>query len=321
MRNKIRLLLSVFALLITLCSCRHSGNGRVSNDVELDSFDLRVALTPTMDCVPFLYAYDQGVYHKKNLKIKFYVLNSLLDCETALDKGNADIVVSDLVKAVKMQQTDKKRIVVIMSTEARWTLLASREVRMKKFSQLKDRTVAVERYAVTDLLSDYYARQGKLNPNEIYRPQINDVNLRAQMLNEKQVETAILPEPQATMARMYGNRIIGDKRAYDGYGLGCMVGYAAGLRNKYKRLYIQCLLDGYNWAVSEMNREGNSYRDSVLLKHNMVGDARVLKLVKWTKFREAHLSQASDLKKAVNFLGSRGIKVNVLPIISEKWAK
>lgn len=321
MRNTIHLLLSIFTLLVTLSSCRHSGTGSIPGDVEPDSFNLRVALTPTMDYVPFLYAYDQGFYHKKNLEIKFYVLNSLLDCETALHNGNADIVASDLVKAVKIQQTDKRRIAVIMSTEARWALLASREVRMKKFSQLKDRTVAVERFAVTDFLSDYYARQGNLNPNEIYRPQINDVNLRAQMLNEKQVETAILPEPQATIARMYGNRIIGDKQVYDGSGLGCMVGYAVGLRNKNKHLYIQRLLEGYNWAIGEMNRKGNSYRDSVLLKYNMVGDARVLKLVKWTKFRRAHLPQSSDLKKAVNFLNSRGIKVNVLPIINEKWAK
>lgn len=323
MKNKIRLLLGVFILSVVLGSCQHSGSNTktLSNGAKLDSFDLRVALVPTIDCVPFLYAYDQGFYRKKNLNVKFYVLNSLLDCETALVHENADVASGDLVKAVKMQQNEKRRIVVVMATESRWALLASREVRMKKFSQLKDRTVAVARFTVTDFLSDFYARKGNLQPNEVYRPQINDVHLRAQMLNEKQVETAILPEPQATTARVNGNRLIGGEHEYNGEGMGCIMGYAGGLQSKGKRTHVQTLLEGYDWGVTEMGRKGNSYRDSVLLKYNMVKDVRVLKQVKWPEYHKASLSQSADLQKAVDFLKSRGISVNILPIINKKWSK
>lgn len=322
MGKRFCLSIGIFVLFVFVCSCSNTGSKQSFSDKEeADSFSLRVALTPTIDCVPFLYAYDRGFYHDKDLSVKFYVLNSLLDCETAMRNKNADIVSGDLIKAVKNQQSDKQRITVVMATEACWKLLASREVRMKKLSQLKDRTMAVARFTVTDYLSDVYAKRGNLNPNEIYRPQINDVALRAQMLNEKQIETAVLPEPQATIACVYGNKVASRETEKDGYGLGCLMGYDNVLWSEKKRGHVQTLLAGYDWAAAELNRKGISYRDSILLKYNMVKDVKVLKRIKWPTYRKSILADPADLNKAIVFLKSRGISVNVLPIINRKWSK
>ena len=90
---------------------------------------------------------------------------------------------------------------------------------------------------------------------------------------------------------------------------------------KRKRGHVQTLLAGYDWAAAELNRKDISYRDSILLKYNMVKDIKVLKRIKWPTYRKSILADPADLNKAIVFLKSRGISVNVLPIINRKWSK
>lgn len=308
-------------IVMALSGCRPEARPKQdSPDTDKDIVALQVALVPTLDCLPFLYAADKGYFRNRGINVKWNVQNSLLDCETALSRQTADVVVSDLVKAVKMQQSSKRRITVLMATEARWALLSSREVRVRKLSQLKDRTVAVARFTATDLLSDLYAQSGGMNPNAIYRPQINNINLRAQMLNEKQVEAAILPEPQATMSQTDGNRRLGTGE-YDGYGLGCLVAYADRLQSAGRQNAVKELIAGYDWAVSQLNGRRDTYRDSVALHYGMVTNVDRLKRIKWPRYGKAASVKAADVNRAVQFLRQRGIKVDVLPITKGKWVK
>ena len=68
--------------------------------------------------------------------------------------------------------------------------------------------VGVARYSASDFYSEKELSKAGLKYDDIFRPQVNDIPLRAAMLNETQIEAAVLPEPYATVARVHGHKVL-----------------------------------------------------------------------------------------------------------------
>lgn len=300
---------SVFFLLLLLfivSSCKHEAPQHASQKQEKpDSNALRIAVLPTSDCFPFFYAADKGIYDSLHLDVQLVSYGSQLDCDTALAGGSIDGSVTDLIRARMMDYHRRPHLSVVMATEGRWMLVASREVRMKKLSQLRDRTIAVSRFSVTDFLSDTYCVKGGLAEDAAYRPQINNISLRMKMLNEKQVETAVLPEPQAALAVTFGNRIIKGTSS-EAMTMGCLAVRTSVLTEKKKQEQLALFIKGYNLAVKRLNAHKREQLDTLFVQHGYVFDIKQAKAIQLPTFRSAFLPQTADMARAKAFLTKRG---------------
>ena len=96
-----------------LFSCNDSKDDSV---VEYDSTALHVALVPTMDNLPLYYAKETGIYDSLGLNIELLTYSSAMDCDTAFTNGEADGVVSDIVKA-NLWRSRGDSVKVVMRTE------------------------------------------------------------------------------------------------------------------------------------------------------------------------------------------------------------
>ena len=195
-----------FALCILLfTSCHSSPTLSPEEEARRDSAALHVALMPVADCFPFYLAQRCGIYERLGLDLRILTLQAQLDTDTALLRRRAELVYSDLARAIMIQLADTFDIRAVASAPAELQLITARRGRVRDLNQLKERMVAVARHSITDYWSDRLMDSARMEQTSIFRPQINDVRIRTDMLCNGTMDAAFLPEPYALEARLRGN--------------------------------------------------------------------------------------------------------------------
>ena len=301
-------LLSAACAFVLLVACSGGGSpqtqtGAATDSLAADTAVLRLGLMPTLDCLPFYYARRAGIFDSLGLDVELLTFTAQMDLDTALAGGSADGIYSDLVRSVLMAHRAQAQPTIVMATDGAWNVVVTASLRLRNASQLDERMIAVARHSASDLVSDHVAKAGGLRPDRIYRPQINNVNLRAAMLTNAQVDAAVLPEPQATQARTRGHKQI-YSTADEKLNLGCFTFNRQRLNSPRKVAQMYSLIKAYNLAVVRINRGGKSVCDSVLLRDFGLNiyEADTLRL---PRFAPAHAPAASDMETAIRFLVSR----------------
>lgn len=300
-------LVAALSVVFSLFACAGSGGegdgppSRRAQDADSASV-LRIGLMPTLDCLPFYYAASSGIFDSLGVEVDLQTFMAQMDLDTALSGGHLDGIYSDLVRSALLQSKDTFPVVV-MGCDGAWKVVTSQSLRLRNPSQLEERMVAVARHSATDFMADRVAQAGGLPADMIYRPQINHVGLRTEMLDNAQVEAAVLPEPQATQAAVAGHRIIYSSED-ENVRLGCVTFDRAALSRGRKAEMLGRLFAGYDVAVGVLNRRGKSACDS-LLRIGYGLSARVVDSLRLPRYEAAHLPAAADVRAAVEFLRGR----------------
>ena len=195
----------LFVSSLLLVSCHTAPGPSPEELARRDSAALHVALMPVAECLPFYIAQRAGIYERLGLDLRIQTLQAQLDTDTALLRRRAELVYSDLVRAMMMQQDDTFDLRAVAAVDAPLQLVTARRGRVRKLGQLKERMVAVSRHSMTDYWSDRLTDTASMAQTDIFRPQINDVRIRTDMLCNGTMDAAFLPEPYATEARLRGN--------------------------------------------------------------------------------------------------------------------
>ena len=247
----------LFLLLAGLCGAcgSHTETADPAETARQDSLALKVALMPTLDCLPFYYADRCGIFKDLGLDVRLHTFNAQMDCDTAFARGHVDFSYTDLIRAALLQ-SQGTGLYVIMQTDSYHELLTARSKRVRNAKQLKEKMVAIARHSVTDLLLDTVVAQSGLDPSTVYHPQINDIVLRYDMLRNATLDAAFLPEPYATQARMDGDLGIYDSRRQH-IRLMAFMATSQAAQDKRKKEQLQRLFRGYDKAVEQINRKEN----------------------------------------------------------------
>ena len=206
LQNGMRKLIYIFVWLLAvgLCaSCNKTDKQVVSDDS--DSTALKLALLPTVDCMPFYYADSVGLFDSLGVKVKLITFEAAMDADTAFAKGHTDGIVSDLVKACIWQENgDSVRIA--MTGQLRLWLITALNARLLKTLSIKEKIIGITRNSAVDYVADQLLASVKLQSLDLNKPQINNLKLRTLMVDQNQYDGAILPEPFASEAVARGGR-------------------------------------------------------------------------------------------------------------------
>ena len=250
-------LLCIFlALSLVLVACRHEQKQQPitpQEQAQKDSLALKVALLPTADCFPFYYAKERGFYDSLQLNVIFSTYQAQIDCDTAFANHRVDISHTDLIRAALLQSKGTG-LYVIMQTDGEHRLITAKSKRIRNTKQLKERMIAITRHSVTDYMSDVVIDSANLGSYDIYRPQINDIALRMDMLCNNLIDGAFLPEPYATAACRKGHRSLFSSRNTRKQ-LSCMAISYEAMKDENRNKQTEKLIQGYNLAVEELNKK------------------------------------------------------------------
>ena len=268
------LLLFVTILLIAGCGQSYEETKRLTRAQRLklwreDSAALKVAVMPTLDCLPIYIAKDHQMFDTA-VDIRLKRFTAQMDCDTALMRGRVEGSISDLVRTERMIQQGIP-LKYIAATNAYWLLISNRQLRMSNLKHLDDRMLAMTRYSVTDLLGDLAVDSAKLKPERVFRIQINDVNIRLKMLENNEMDALLMTEPQATQALLQKHKVLLDTRQLD-MQMGVLAFREKGMDDQNRRRQMEVFLKGYNEACDSLNHYGVRRYQDVIRKYYPISE-------------------------------------------------
>ena len=304
---KILPLVLLALLLLAACGQSYEETKRINRAQRMkalrdDSAALKVAVMPTLDCLPIFLAEDHGLFDTA-VDIRLKQFNAQMDIDTALMNHRVEVAVSDLVRVERLKkQGDSLRY--LTSTNAYWQLVTNRGTRILELKNLDDKMLAMTRYSVTDLLGDLAVDSGKLKSERVFRIQINDVNVRLKMLENNEMDALILTEPQAAVARMLKHKVLIDTRKLD-MEMGVIVVQRKGMDGETRAKQLRAFTRGYNRACDSINQYGIANYVSLIEKYCHVKPEAVKEISKDLKFHRMALPREKDVERAKAWLSKK----------------
>ena len=271
--------LALAMLTALLFACNGKGNApqKQSERQTTNDSTLRIAVMPTLDCLPLYVADATGLFGEEHINVRLMKYTAQMDCDTAILRGRVQGVFTDLVRAQRLQQKGAN-LHEVGATNLHWQLISNRNARIKDVRQLGDKMVGMTRFSATDFLTADLIDRSKPK-NEVFRIQVNNVFIRLKMLVGYEIDAAFMPEPQATVARMGKNNVLADTKTKD-IRLGVAVFSMAAKDQKKVRQALPAFVKAYDRACDSLNIRGIQHYADLLKAHFQLNDAAVKALPK-----------------------------------------
>ena len=299
---------AIISLSVTLWLASSCSEQKAAETVTIDpdSVVVNVAVMPTLDCLPIMLASEHGMFQRAGVQVALADFNAQMDVDTALTGGSVQMAVSDLVRAERLKREGLK-LDYFTATDARWQLLTNHSARIKQLHQLYDKMMAMTRYSATDMLGDLAVDSAKVDAERVFRIQINDLNVRLQMLQMGIMDAMLLPEPQATAARNMNAYVLLDASEKFDLKLGAVVVREGALTAHQKEAFTKA----YNEACDSINANGlQAYR--TILAQRMGASRHTLdSLPQLPPFEHVAAPRERDVQRAAEWLTKKKEKANV----------
>ncbi len=263
-RHKLYLL---FLLLLAACGGNDTApaEGRETDTTAVaDTADITLVLMPTIDCLPYYKAAREGLFGRQGVKVRLLTAMSQWDCDTAIIGRTRAVGLMDSLRLAYRQRTGARLEVVDTTIAQGWAAVACGQLRLKKPDQLKLRTIGTARHTAADHCIATLLKMNGTQTQDALLPQVNDIAVRAKMLDGDQLNAALLPEPYVSAARAKGHDVLwtAPAKAYAGR----LVAAKAVTDRKGFREDWQKVQKAAAEAARRLNREGIAAARTTLLE-------------------------------------------------------
>lgn len=290
--------------VLTLVSCGKSdkelqAERQAQKVAEREAYQkaYKIAVMPTMDCLPAYLLKDSLLYDTAKVDIRLCRFNAQMDCDTAMIGGSVQAAFSDLVRTERLKHRNKVLMHYLTDTNLNWQLIADKDSKLKQLSDLSDKIVAMTRFSGTDLLTDMAVKKAKPK-YQVFRVQVNDVLVRLAMLQNHEIDAYWFAEPQITKALSADNNSL-----FNSEDAGVHLGVVAIMDKVRRQDEEAAFAKAYDKAVEQINKNGVKYYSALIQKYMKVDESvvRALPDIKYTKIGPP---RKADLLMARNFLSS-----------------
>jgi NitT/TauT family transport system substrate-binding protein len=264
-----------------------------------DSLALKVGVLPTIDCLPMFIIKERAWIDTAKADVRFRDMESHIAADDALRRGKIEGSVTDIVRAERMKRQGLA-LTYVASTPLSWQFITNKKARIKELKQLTDKMIAVSRFSATAMLADMAVDSSRLKSEVVFRVQVNNPQIRLKMLLNNEMDAVLLPEPQATVARLAGNPVIMDAKNKD-LRMGAIVFTDKAMNDSRRRSQIDAFVKAYNQACDSINRYGIASYAGIIKKYMDVDDRTVRSLPK-VKFEHAARPREKDITRANSWL-------------------
>ena len=286
--------------VLTLVSCSKSdkelqAERQAQKLAEREAYQkaYKIAVMPTMDCLPAYLLKDSLLYDTAKVDIRLCRFNAQMDCDTAMIGGSVQAAFSDLVRTERLKHRNKVLMHYLTDTNLNWQLIADKDSKLKQLSDLSDKIVAMTRFSGTDLLTDMAVKKAKPK-YQVFRVQVNDVLVRLAMLQNHEIDAYWFAEPQITKALSADNNSL-----FNSEDAGVHLGVVAIMDKVRRQDEEAAFAAAYDKAVEQINKNGVKYYSALIQKYMKVDESvvRALPDIKYTKIgppRKANLLMARN---------------------------
>ncbi|MDO5532464.1 ABC transporter substrate-binding protein [Sutterella sp.] len=184
---------------------------------------LRIATLPASDSILLFAAESEGHFKKQGLEIELIPFKSAIEIGAAMRAGELQGHYADIMNVLSQNATGVPQQIVATTTMAgneqrNFALLTSPKAseRIKSIEDLKKAggtETAMSSATIIDYLLTRVEETEKLSADVFKKTEIKQIPIRLQLLLASKMDTALLPEPLATVVESKGGRAIWDDRS------------------------------------------------------------------------------------------------------------
>lgn len=199
---------------------------------------LKVGVMPAMDSLPIIVADKMGIFKELGLDIDVQIYTNAMDRQSALQAGELDGAMTDVIALVNNVQNGFD-IKVTTSTDGVFPILHHGDYTSRSTLSAGMMEVSVTNYLSDEFLKDY----------TFEKEYITDLPARLEMVGNGTLDLAVIPEPMASMGALGGlEKIIVEMK--DEYSPEIMVFNSKAIENKERELKL--FHEGYNLALAKI---------------------------------------------------------------------
>lgn len=302
MKRKILVILFILILSLTLVGC-FGDNSKNASSQELQS--LKIGVMPDLDSIPFIIAQHNGYFKDEGLDVQIEHFKSAIDRDTAIQTGNLDGAISDML-AVVFFNDNNFDIKITSKTDGSFKLLAGNNANINHLQQVQGKTIGISRNTIIEYLTDQILKNSQVDINSPEKVAIPKIPTRLEMLQNNKLDMATLPEPLASIAITNGAKILSSSDQL-GINPGVMIFTSNAINSKTDE--IEALYRAYNRAIEYLTKEQlESYVDVLIAEAGFPGAIKQsLTLPNYTK---ANLPSEKELKEVLNWLQVKELTSN-----------
>jgi NitT/TauT family transport system substrate-binding protein len=232
---------------------------------------IKLGLLRVEDNLPFFAAEQDKLYEKYGLQVELVTFNSARERDIALEAGEIDGGLADLLATALFKKGGTHVKVVALGLgaapeEGRFAILSAPQSGITSPRQLRGVPVAVSYNTIIHYLAEEMLAAAGLKQNEISLQNIPDLSIRLDsLLAGKEVRAALLPDPLAALAEKSGAcAVIDDTRL--GLNLSQTVIIFREDTLNTKPSAVKGVLSTYQEAGANLNSHPQKYRELVLDK-------------------------------------------------------
>lgn len=314
-----KLLLVAICILSMLCiACGSTTDEKeVADNTKTET--LKIGLMPDIDSIPFIIVQEKGYFKEEGVDVELQYFKSAMDRESALQSGNLDGGVSDMLAAgfAKAGGFDVK---ITSSTNGNYCLIAGTGNTAKSLAEMKGQNISVSKNTIIEFVLDEMLAQNNMTEADINKTVIPQIPTRLEMLQNGKLDGAVLPEPMGSIAIKNGSYLVNSSEAMK-INPGVMVFTNDSVENKKEA--IKAMYRAYDKAIEYLNSTPQEeYMDLVIEAAGLppaTKDALVM-----PKYMKAALPEKSDWDKSINWLNKKELvteKYNYEDIVSDILTK
>src|SRR6056297_343227 len=219
--------------------------------------EINFGVMSDVGAVPFLIAEKEGFYEEGGVDVNITVFRSALDRDTALQTGNLDGAMADMLTILFYKESGMD-FKMTSSTYGNYRLISSPNLNKKDFSALDSPQVGISSNTVIDFSTDLVISKLGMD-DKVEKVAIPQMPVRLEMLYENSLDGSTLPEPLAYTAKFQGGEVIGDTEELNLYP-GIVI-FSSDILDEQSQTLVK-FYEGYNMAVEYLNKtDKNEFYD------------------------------------------------------------
>lgn len=258
-KSTVFMLVVLLALVVLFAGCG-SNSGEHREDYKLQVGTLAIA-----DALPLFVAQQEGYFKDEGLELDIQVFKSSSNESQALAAGDVHIILNDMVIASLLHKEGVPVKAIAMAQganpqEGRFVLVGAPGKDLTSIQQLEGKKIAVSTNTMMEYLVDSYFAYYIGDPDKSTYVNMPNLKLRLEALLEgKDIDAAILPDPLASIAINHGATVIVDDTTLP-VNLSQSVMLAD---SKWLSEHKKCptrFVTAYNRAIEDINAHPEKYR-------------------------------------------------------------
>jgi NitT/TauT family transport system substrate-binding protein len=287
-------------MLLSTTACGKSTNNTNntnSTDEKKELQELKIGVLPDLDSIPLIIAEQNGYFKESGAKIVIETFKSAKDRDSALQSGNIDGAISDMLAAAFAAEGGFD-VKMTSKTDGSYKLLVNGDKGIDSFEKLKGNQIAISENTIIEYATDMMIKEGKISAEEVEKVAIPQMPVRLEMLQNGKVAAATLPEPLASAAMKNGAVLLNSS---DKLGINPGVLLFTTKATKEKLEEIKLFYTAYNKAVDYLNNEDQAkYIDGLI--ENAAFPEDVKDVLVLPEYNKAVVPSEKDFTNVINWL-------------------